>query len=64
MTALHLSPYPGARLDWPRCAYCDRAPVKVSARRDGAFSSALFCADCAPRVRAGDDAVVARVPTT
>lgn len=62
MTGLHVSLYPGARPDWPRCAYCEGAPVKVSARRDGAFSSALFGADCAPRVREGDEAVVALVP--
>jgi hypothetical protein len=62
MTAVHVSPYPGAGPDWPLFAFCDRAPVAVSARRDGAFGSALFCADCSPRARAGDPAVVARVP--
>ena len=59
---LHFSRFPGARPDWPRCANCNRAPVKVSVRRDDAFSSALFCADCTAMVRAGDEAVVARVP--
>jgi hypothetical protein len=59
---LYVSPYPGAGPDWPRCAYCDRAPVSVSARRDGGFGSAVFCADCSPKVREGDPAVIARVP--
>lgn len=62
-SALHISPYPGAGFDWPRCDYCGHAPVVVSARRDGAFMSALFCAECAPRVRKGDEVVVTRVPT-
>ena len=61
--ALHLSPYPGAKPDWPRCAYCNGTPVKVYARRDDAFSSALFCGQCAHRVRDDDEAVVARIPT-
>jgi hypothetical protein len=59
---LYFSPYPGGRPDWPRCAFCDRAPVVLSARREGGFGSALFCADCAPRVREGDPQVTARVP--
>jgi hypothetical protein len=63
MAALHVSPYRGAGPDWPRCDHCGGAPVKVSVRRDDAYTSALFCAECAPRVRAGDESVVARVPT-
>jgi len=59
---VHVSPYRGAGPDWPRCASCDRAPVTISARRDGAFGSALFCAECAQRVRAGDQAVVVLIP--
>lgn len=62
MTEVYVSRYPGAGSDWPRCAYCDRAPVAVSARRDGAFGSALFCADCEPKVRDGDHGVIARIP--
>jgi hypothetical protein len=62
MPEVRVSPYPGAGPDWPRCAYCDGTPVRVSARREGAFGSALFCAECAPRVREGDEAVIARVP--
>ena len=62
MTQLYFSPYGGAGPDWPRCAFCEGAPVKVSVRREGAFGSALFCAVCAPRVREGDPQVVARVP--
>jgi hypothetical protein len=62
VNGLHVSPYPGAGPEWPRCDYCDRAPVTISARRDGAFGSALFCADCAPRVRDGDEAVIVRIP--
>jgi hypothetical protein len=62
VTGLHFSPFPGARPDWPRCDHCGATPVKVSVRRDNAFSSALFCAKCAPLGRAGDEVVVARVP--
>jgi hypothetical protein len=61
--ALHLSPFPGAKPDWPRCAYCNGTPVKVYARRDDASSSALFCAECAQRVRDDDEAVAALVLT-
>jgi hypothetical protein len=57
-----VSPFPGGRPDWPQCAYCDAAPVVLSARREGGFGSALFCADCAPKVGEGDPQVVARVP--
>jgi hypothetical protein len=45
VTQVYVSPYRGAVADGPRCDFCDRAPVAVSARRDGAFGSALFCAD-------------------
>jgi hypothetical protein len=42
VSQVYFSPYRGAGADWPRCDFCDRAPVAVSARRDGAFGSALF----------------------
>ena len=58
---LQFSPYAGGRPDWPRCAFCDHAPVVLSARREGGFGSALFCADCAPKVREGVPEVLARV---
>jgi hypothetical protein len=62
VTQVYVSRYPGGNPDWPRCALGDAAPVSVSARRDGAFGSALFCADCEPKVRAGDPTVIARIP--
>jgi hypothetical protein len=52
----------GAETDWPRGAFHGGAPVVVSTRREGAFLSALSCADCAPKVRQGEPSVTARVP--
>jgi hypothetical protein len=63
VTQVYVSPYRGAGADWQRCDFCDRTPVVVFARRDGAFGSALFCADCEPKVREGDHKVVAKVPS-
>lgn len=52
----------GEGLSAEPATFCDQAPVVVSARRDGAFGSALFCADCASRVRDGDEVVITRIP--
>jgi hypothetical protein len=60
--ALHVAPYLGAGRGWPLCDFCRGAPVILSARWDGAFRSAVFCADCGPRVRDGDETVITRIP--
>ena len=59
---LHVSPYPGAGSTRPQCSSSGRLPVAVSARRDGAFLSALLCADGTRRLTEGDEHVVARIP--
>ncbi len=59
---LQFSPYAGSRPDWPRYEFCDHAPVVMTARREGEFGSALFCADCDPKVREGVPEVFGRVP--
>jgi hypothetical protein len=66
LTNLHLAEDERAgerRTHIPYLGACSspRAPAR-NACRDGAFGSALFCADCAPRVRDGDEAVVVLIP--